>query len=88
MVKGGLTMENKLDWKLTNIGWSAEYNNISYYIETWRGWKRGFRFCHRTVRSLFVTVNGITDHVTGGQSLGKLHRLAEKDLDRRLTLIN
>jgi len=88
MVKGGLVMENKLEWWYINFGAEAEYNGISYHIECIRSLHPSFHFVFRTLRQLYVTINGVTDHVTGGQSTYKLKRLAEKDLDRRLTLIN
>jgi len=81
-------MENKLEWKYIDGEYTAEHNGIKYSIISVRRTCGGYRFITRRVKQLYVTVNRVTDHVTGGQSTYKLKKLAEVDLIRRLTFFN
>jgi hypothetical protein len=63
-----------LDWEYLESYQRAEYKGFVYYIE--RGYFGKYQ--------LLIKVDGNQNHITGGQTVGKIKRIAEKDLKKRL----
>ena len=76
--------EPKLKWEYLEGKWFATYSEFKYMIDSIRTY---CRFNHeRFIKQLFVYENGFWQHITGGQNGGKIRKLAERDLNRRLKI--
>lgn len=70
-------VEPKLNWSFYNGEWFAIYSEFRYDIVR-------IRTRTRTINQLYVYIDNDRVHVTGGQNTGKIKKLAEKDLNRKL----
>lgn len=66
--------ERLLKWEYLPSYQRAEYNGIVYFIE--RSYFGKYQ--------LLIKIGGKQNHITGGQTVGKIKRIAEKDLKKRL----
>ena len=67
-----------LDWKYLESYQRAEYKGFVYYIE--RGYSGKYK--------LLIKIDDEQNHITGGQTVGKIKRIAEKDLKKRLDVLS
>lgn len=80
-------VEPKLKWSFYNGEWFAIYSGFRYDIVRTRirNLVTGY---DKTLNQLYVIINSESNHITGGQNIGKIKKLAEKDLERRLNILD
>ncbi len=77
-------VEPKLKWDYSLGKWFATYSGITYCIDSVRVYCRYNQ--NRFIKQLLIKNGNDWQHITGGQNGGKIRKLAERDLNRRLKI--